>query len=226
MRPVSREGWLILGLALLKVIIHLATNTNYELQRDALLYYSLGENPAWGYVSVPPLIALLAKASTTLLGNTVFALRLLPALIGGLSVVVIARIVQMLKGKTMAIILATTAFIFSPAFLRSNTLFQPVSFNQFFWLLAGFLLVRMLITQKTHHWLYIFAILGIAFLNKYSVAFFIVAVLLGLLLTRQRKLLISRYFFIGGTMALLIILPNLILATRAGYSCPMGTSMS
>jgi hypothetical protein len=210
LKKVSKEWLIIIGLALFKLCIHLATNTNYELHRDALLYYSLGENLAWGYASVPPLIALISKFSTLIFGNTVFALRFFPALIGSVSVIIIARIVKELKGGIFAIIIAALAFIFSPAFLRSNTLLQPVSFNQFFWLFSGYLIVRLLNTQNPKYWLSIFIVFGIGFLNKYSIAFFIVAFLIAVLFTSHRNLLKSKYFFAGGLLGAIIILPNLI----------------
>ena len=209
-KRISKEWLLIIGLALLKLGIHLATNTNYELHRDAFLYYSLGENLAWGYASVPPLIALISKISTFLFGNTVFALRFFPALIGAISVIFIAKIVKELKGSYLAIIIASTAFIFSPAFLRTNTLFQPVAFNQFFWLLSGYLIVRLINTSNTKIWYSIFIVWGIAFLNKYSISFFIISFLVGILFTRQRNLLFSKNFIIGGIIGVVIILPNIL----------------
>lgn len=210
MKKIPKEWLIIIGLALFKFCIHLATNTNYELHRDALLYYSLGEHMAWGYASVPPFIALISKFSTFVFGNTVFALRLFPALIGSVSVIIIAKIVKELKGGILAIIIAVLAFIFSPAFLRSNTLFQPVSFNQFFWLFSSYLIVRLLNTKNPKYWLGLFIVFGIGFLNKYSIAFFIVSSLIAILLTNQRNLLKSKYFFAGGLLGIVIILPNLI----------------
>jgi len=210
LKKVSKEWLIIIGLALFKLCIHLATNTNYELHRDALLYYSLGENLAWGYASVPPFIALISKFSTLIFGNTVFALRFFPAIIGSVSVIIIARIVRELKGGIFAILIATMAFIFSPSFLRSNTLFQPVSFNQFFWLLSGYLIVKLLNTRNPKYWIVIFIVFGIGFLNKYSIAFFIVSFLIAILFTSHRKLLMSRYFYASGLLGIIIILPNLI----------------
>jgi hypothetical protein len=209
-KKISKEWLIIIGFALFKLCIHLATNTNYELHRDALLYYSLGEHMDWGYVSVPPFIALISKFSTFIFGNTVFALRFFPALIGSISVIIIAKIVKELNGGIFAIIIAVMAFIFSSSFLRSNTLFQPVSFNQFFWLLSGYLIIKLLNTRNPKFWLYIFIVFGIGFLNKYSIAFFIVAFLIAMLLTSHRNLLMSKYFFSGGLLGIIIILPNLI----------------
>lgn len=215
----KRAVFIVTGLALLKLIIHLFTNTNYELHRDALLYYSLGEHIDWGYMSVPPFIAIVSKVSTLLFGNTTFALRFFPAVIGSISVIIIARIVTELKGGTFAIIIASLAFILSPAFLRSNTLFQPVSFNQFFWLLSGYLTVKLINTREPKYWIWIFVVWGIGFLNKYSISFFIVSSLVAMLLTEHRVLLKSTYFFIGGTIGIVIILPNLL--WQHSYNWPL-----
>ena len=103
-------------LMLVKLGIHFATNTNYDLHRDAFLYYALGEHLDWGYVSVPPFIALVSRISVFLFGNTVFALRFFPAVVGSFSVLLIALIVKELKGTTLAVIIAATAFILSIAF--------------------------------------------------------------------------------------------------------------
>ena len=209
-KNISKEWLIIIGLALIKFLIHLLTNTNYELHRDAFLYYSLGEHLDWGYLSVPPLIALLSKTSVFLFGKTVFALRFFPALVGSVSVIIIAKIVKKLNGGIWAIIIAVLAFILSPAFLRSNTLFQPVSFNQFFWLLSAYLIVKLLKTSNPKIWMTIFIVFGIAFLNKYSISFFILSSFLAILLTEHRILFKSKYFIIGGIIGLIIILPNLI----------------
>ncbi len=221
---ISKEWLIILGFAVLKLSIHLATNTNYELHRDALLYYSLGEHLAWGYVSVPPLIGVISKFATLIFGNTTFALRFFPALIGSISVIIIARFVKELKGGILAMILAMSAFILSPAFLRSNTLFQPVSFNQFFWLLSGYLLIKLINTQNTKFWILIFLVWGIGFLNKYSITFFIISSLTALLLTKHRNLLKSKYFFTGGILGIIIILPNII--WQFSYNWPLMHHMS
>jgi hypothetical protein len=219
MQNNRRTTFIIAGLAIFKLCLHLFTNNNYELHRDALLYYSLGEHLDWGYMSVPPFIALVSKFSTLLFGNTTFALRFFPAVIGSVSVIIIARIIKEMKGGTMAIIIAALAFILSPAFLRSNTLFQPVSFNQFFWLLSGYLIVKLISTRDPKFWLWIFIVWGVGFLNKYSIAFFIVSSLVALMLTEHRNLFKSKYFFIGGSIGMLIILPNLI--WQYSYNWPL-----
>ncbi len=221
---ISKETVIVGSLALLKLAIHLLTMHNYELQRDAYLYYTLGEHLDWGYVSVPPLIGVISRFSTALFGNTVFALRIFPALAGSLSVIIIARLVKELRGGTMAVLIACLAFVLSPAFLRSNSLFQPVSFNQFSWLLSAYLLVKMVNRRDPRIWIWIMLTWGIAFLNKYSISFFIVASLLSLLVSRHRHLFRSWYFLAGGVLGVLIILPNLL--WQHSHNWPLLTHMA
>jgi hypothetical protein len=207
---VSPDGLLIIGLALLKLAIHFWTNTNYELHRDTYLYLALADHPDWGYISVPPLTPMLGKLTMALFGDSAFAIGFFPALIGAIAVMVIAMIVKELGGKSWAILLAGAAFMLSPAFLRSNTFLQPVSLDQFSWLFSGYFIVKLVQSQKPRYWIHLGILWGLAFLNKYAIVFFVLAFLLALLLTRDRHLILSKYFGIGWLLGLLIILPNLI----------------
>ena len=210
LKKLSKEWILIFTLALFKLIVHFLTNTNYELHRDAFLYLALGDHLDWGFMSVPPTIAVLGNVTRFLFGDSVFSIRIFPALIGAASVIMIGLIIRNFSGKTWAILLGCSAFILSPAFLRSNTLFQPVSFNQFYWLLTTYLVVKLVQTKNPKFWIHLGIVWGLAFLNKYAIAFLVVAFLIALSLTRDRNLFRSRYFVFGSLLAFLIVLPNLI----------------
>lgn len=207
---LSPEIGLIASLVILKLLAHFFTNANYELHRDVYLYLALAEHPDWGYISVPPLTPMIGKLAMALFGDSAFAVGFFPALIGAASLLVIALLVKELGGKTWALMIAGTAFILSPAFLRSNTFLMPVSFDQFAWLLSGYFIVLLLRKPDPRYWLHLGALGGIAFLNKYAIVFFMLAFLLALLLSPQRRLLRSKYFGFGVILGLLLILPNLI----------------
>ena len=138
--------WRILGLlATIKMGIHLFTNTitRYGLHRDEYLYISESDHLAWGYMEVPPMISIIGKFAKLVFGNTEFAVRFFPALIGAISILLIGVIVRDLGGKKKAQLIGGFGFLISPVFLGSNNLFQPVSFNQFMWLLSAFMMVRI-----------------------------------------------------------------------------------
>jgi len=61
------------------------------------------------------------------------------------------------------------------------------------------------------------ALAGIGFWNKHTILLFGLAVIAGLLLTRERRLMANRWFVLGGAVALLIFLPNLIWVIQHGF---------
>ena len=64
---------------------------------------------------------------------------------------------------------------------------------------------------------------GIGLLNKYSISIFGLGIVVGLVLTSERKALTHKWIWIGGLIALLIFLPNSYLGREmcitTGPSC-------
>ncbi len=216
MNPEPKNGihlgdWTIIILfAIAKLSIHLLTFNHFELHRDAYLYYAQSEHLARGFIAVPPFIAVVGKTATTLFGTSAFALRFFPALIGSINLIVIGKAVKVLKGGKVALILACGSYLLSPSYLHTNALFQPVAFDHFFWLSSCYAILLLLKYQDPKYWVWIAFAFGIGFLNKYSIAFLIVALAISLAFSTQRKLLFSPYFLIALLIGLVIILPNLI----------------
>jgi hypothetical protein len=221
---ISREWQLILLFASVKILFHFFTFSNFELHRDAYLYYAQSEHLAWGYISVPPSIAVFGKIATLIFGNTAFGLRFFPALIGGINLIIIGLAVKELGGKIIAISLASLAYLLSFSYLHVSTLFQPVSFNQFYWLLSGYLILVMIRRKNPKIWIWIAIVFGFAFLNKYSIVFFYTAFAISLLVTKHRYLYTSKYFLIALAVGFAIISPNLFWQYQNNW--PILTHMS
>lgn len=207
-----------------KLILHLFSNTNYGFHRDEFLYLDEGNHLAWGFFEVPPMLPFLGKVWTTILGDSLFAVRLLPALIGVLLVILIGKMVRDLGGKQWAVIIACGVFILSPSFLRTHTLFQPVSLNQFWWFLSAFWMVRLIKREQSKYWYYLGITTGFAMLSKYSIAFFLLAMFIGLLLTKERKWLTTKHPWIALGIGILICLPNLF--WQYNHNFPVVTHMA
>ena len=206
---LKKYDWqLLAGLAFFKLIVHLLANTNYGFHRDEFLYLAQGEHLDFGYMEVPPMIAVYAKMALSF-GGSLFLVRLLPTMIGVLSVILIGILIKDLGGKRWAQFFGCIAFIFAPVFLRGNMLFQPVAFNQFMWFLSAFVMIRLVKTQNLKYWFYFGVVAGFAILTKYSVAFFYVAMFLGILLTEQRKWLTKPQPYLAILLALMIASPNI-----------------
>jgi hypothetical protein len=82
-RPPFAAG-VVLALAALKLALHVAVNlrTPYGVHRDELLYMAMGERLRLWSMDFPPLIALVSLLQRGLLGDSLVAIRLVPALAG------------------------------------------------------------------------------------------------------------------------------------------------
>jgi len=199
---------------LIFVVIRLALNlfaiSHFGFQRDELLHLALGDHLGWGFKEVPPFIALLAKISTTIFGDSVFATRIFSTIASGLLIWFTGRLVVEFGGGKFGIALACLAQMCSPAFLASGYLFQPVVFDQLWWLMSAYLVVRYVNTGIPKYLYLLGIVVGIGLLTKYTMAFFVAALLISLLLTNQRKVLWNRHVLVSVLIALIIFLPNII----------------
>ena len=199
---------LIYFFGLSKLLIHFFTNTNYGLHRDEYLYLDQGNHLGWGFMEIPPLLPVFSKIIGWL-GSSVFATRLFPVLIGVTTIILAGMIVKNLGGKKWAIIFTCGGLLLSPAMLGSNTLYQPVSFNQFFWFLSAYLLLQAIKTEQPRFWYFLGISIGFGFLMKYSIVFYGLSVVVALLFTSQRKWLMIKFPYLTLLIALMIASPNL-----------------
>src|SRR5258708_1247810 len=98
-------------------LIHILLDGRYGYFRDELYYAACGQHLAWGYVDQAPLIAVVARLSRALFGDSLHALRFFPALASGAKIVLTAWIVRELRGGRYAQYLAATAVLVWPVFL-------------------------------------------------------------------------------------------------------------
>ncbi len=107
---------LILG-ALVKFAIHLYYAPGYGLFFDELYTIALSRHLAFGYVDLPPLVPALVALSRLLLGESFFAMHIVPALAGSGTLVLVCLITKEFGGKTFAVALSALAFIVVPFWL-------------------------------------------------------------------------------------------------------------
>lgn len=206
---MKRTDLLLYTLALLKVIIpYFLQHPVYEPHRDEFLYLAEGRHLAFGFMEVPPMLSIFAWL-THLFGGGMFWVKLWPSLFGAATFIVAGKLVQTLGGKTFALLLLFLPFLFG-VYLRVFFLFQPNPPEIFFWTLIAFALIRFTQTSKNSY-LYLFGVsVALGMLSKYSVAFFTVSMLGGLLCTRHRTIFTHKHFWLAALVGFIIFLPNLI----------------
>jgi hypothetical protein len=192
------------------LLIHFLTNSGYGYFRDELYYIACGKHLAFGYVDQPPLSILLVRLSNALFGDAPFALRLLPAIAGSLTVALTGAIARELGGRTWAIALGCTASLCALVFLVNANFFSMNAFEPLFWMGCIYLLVRLINDASPRLWLWFGLLAGLGLENKHSMAFFGIGMLAGIVLTSVRRHLTQKWIWLGGFVAFLVALPNVL----------------
>ncbi len=210
-RPATRRDLLpVFLIAVAILLLHTLTNMRYGFHRDELQFLSDALHLGWGYVAYPPLTPFIERLSMVLFGFTLEGLRLFSVLAQAGIVVTAGLIARTLGGNRVAITTAALAAALAPIALFEGTEFQYTTFEQFGWVLATYGVVRLLDSEDERWWLWIAAFAGLGIMAKYTVVFFVVALLAGFVLTPARRFLASRWFLFGCGLTVAIVLPNLI----------------
>jgi len=207
---LKKQDPLVWALAIFSVIIHLLFNGNLEYHRDELLYFSLGQHPDFGFASVPPMIGWIAWIMQNIFGYSLFAVRLFPAIMSGVMVLIVADMARELGGKRFASILAAVGFIISVYGLRTFSLYQPVHLDVFFWTMTFYLVIKYINSENSKYFIWFGIIAGLALLNKYLIGLLFIIYMLVILFTNHRKILVDKMFWIGMGAGFLVFLPNFI----------------
>ena len=205
MKPLHRFLYL---LALVKLVLpFLLQDGLYEPHRDEFLYLAEGRHMAWGYMEVPPLLSVFAWL-IHLCGGGFFWIKFWPSLLGACNFLLVGKLILSLGGKWFALVLGFLPFVLG-VYLRIHYLFQPNFLEIGCWTLMACCMVWFVQTGQ-NKWLYFFGIsAGLGMLSKYSVAIFGASLLLGLLMTPQRKIFANKHFYAACLLAFFIFLPNL-----------------
>jgi 4-amino-4-deoxy-L-arabinose transferase-like glycosyltransferase len=220
----GRKGRLVLGagavvalVAAAKLLVHLYAGRHYGYFVDELYYLACSRHLDWGYVDQPPLIAVVTWMVRTVLGESLPVIRLLPAIAGAGEVILTALIAREFGGGRFAQALAALSVLVAPGILGLHNLLTMNAFEPLLWMGCAWLLVRIVKTGNERLWIWFGILAGVGLENKYSMLIFGAGMVLGLLLTPQRKCLGSRWVWIGGAIAFLIFLPNLLWNIREHF---------
>jgi len=207
----------IIFLALISISLHLLVVNNLEYHRDELLYFSLGLHPAFGYATVPPLIGWIAWFIQNLFGSSVFAVRLLPALLSGVMILMAASLAKELGGSKYASFIAALGLSVSIFFMRSFGLFHPVHIEIFLWTLGVYMVVKYINTHNGKYLIFLGIVAGIALLNKYLAGLLFIGLFLIIPFTEYRTIFRKNKFWVGIAVAFCIFLPNLMWQAERGF---------
>ncbi len=206
---MTKKAIILYCFILLKFVIqYFAFASEYDLDNDELLHLDLGKHLAWGYTSIPPVTAGISYIIHHL-GGSVFWVKFFPALFGALTLVVVWKTIEELKGNLYALVLGSVSVTFSVLLLPFLAL-HPTSLDCLLWTVMFYTIFKF-INSENNKWLWMASLtFAIGFLNKYNIGFLVLGLLPAVLLTKHRKIFINKHFYLSLLAALIIVSPHLI----------------
>ncbi|MCU7523754.1 MAG: glycosyltransferase family 39 protein [Ignavibacteria bacterium] len=208
--------FILLILSLITLLIHFFTNyfTQFGIFRDELYYIACSRRPAMGYVDQPPLSIFLLGLSRLTFGDSLFSIRILPALSGALSVFITGLTVRRLGGGRYAVVLSAVSYIAAPIFLAMNNIYSMNAIDILLWTLAFYILILILGRdtegKNARYWIWLGIVLGLGLMNKISMMWFGGGLFLALLTRQYRHYLKTPRPYIAALTAFILFLPFIV----------------
>ena len=209
-RSLAQGMGVIWALALAKLLFHVYFNNQYGYFRDEFDYMSCGDHLAWGYVDQPPLIPFLIRICRAVLGDSLRSIRFIPALASSFLVVQTALIARELGGRAFALLLSAVAIVIAPQYLSNGSLLSTNCLEPNLWMGCAYFAILAIKHESPRNWLWFGVLVGIGLEEKYTIALFAFGIVVGLLLTEQRRVFLNKWIWFGGLAAFLIFLPNVL----------------
>ncbi len=212
--PSARSDAAVLtAFAALILVAHFFIGNGYGFHRDELQFLDDGFHLHWGFVAYPPMTAFCGRIAVALFGVSPQVFRLPAAIVNALSLLLIGLTARELGGRRPAQLLTMLAAL--PLTLAFSCFMQYNTFDLLSVTILVLCTARVLACGDERLWIGTGIGVGLGVLSKYSIAFPVLGLLVGLaLLPSQRHHLRSRWFWYGVLAAALIAVPNLIWLAR------------
>ena len=208
----AKNGMLaVAGIAAFSFVLHMVFNGRYGYFRDEFNYIICGNHPAWGYVDQPPMVPILSRIFRAVFGDSLRSIRLMPVLSTSALILLTGVITRELGGRRFAVVLSALTILIAPIYLSGGSLLTSnCCLEVLLWMGCVYFAILAAKRDQPRYWLWFGVVAGIGLQEKYSIAVLGFAIVIGLLLTGQRRFLLNKWMWLGGAAAFLIFLPNLM----------------
>jgi hypothetical protein len=217
MPAVPRGSWLAASAITLVLAV---LGGRYGFHRDELYFIEAGRHAAWGYPDQPPLVPLLATAWSDLTGGSLWAFRIVPALLTGLLVVVASLTSRAMGGTSAEQVGTAVAAAVTALFVGAGHLFSTTTFDILGTATTLLLAIRALQAPPERDlgpWLAVGLAAGVTMEIKTLVATVAVAALVGLLAAGPWEPLRRPGPYVAALVALVLAAPNLVWQAANGW---------
>jgi hypothetical protein len=103
-------------------------------------------------------------------------------------------------------------------YLAIDSFFSMNAFEPLFWMGGAYFIILAVKRNEPRFFLWFGFLAGLGLLNKHSTLFFGFGIFVGLLLTRARRFFKSHWLWLGGAIAFVLFLPNIIWEYRHDWA--------
>jgi hypothetical protein len=184
---------------------------------DEFYYIACANRPAFGFVDHPPLAPFILTIFQFIFGNSLFAIRFLPALASAFMVFYTGIITKEIGGGKYAQALAAITAASVPSIIAMAGFYSMNAFEPLLAIIAILITVRMIKDNNTIRWIPLGIVLGLGIMNKHTFTVIIFVLVISLLLAGKWKLILNRWFILGGLIAFIIFVPNILWQISNNY---------
>ncbi len=208
----------VLIIAGISFLAHVLVGDNYGYFRDELYVMAMSQHPAFGYVDVPPLVPWITLIPRFLIGNALWAIHVISALVCVGTIILTGLMARLLGGTGWVQGLAALGSATALVLLGTGSLYAYDVFDEFWWALCATILIVLLRDERPRRWLAFGLVAGLGLLTKETILFWGFALVVGLGLSPQRRLLCTRWTLFGGLIAFALVLPFVIWNALNGWA--------
>jgi hypothetical protein len=199
--------------------VHLLLATRYGYHADELYFIECGRHLAFGYVDHAPMIPWLARAAEELAGSTNLVMLRVPAIAASCgTLAVLGLLTAKWGGGLRAQLIALLSFLLAPAHLRLASMLDIPVVEVFLCAAATYQVTRALERRRHIDWLLLGAIVGLALLTKHTVLLWVACLLVGVLVTPQRRVFATPGPWLAAAVATVLFAPNVLWQLKHDYA--------
>ncbi len=209
---------IIIYLMAANFVLHVATGLQYGLFSDENYYYAMSNHLDFGYVDVTPITAWLMALSRFLLGDSIAAMRVFPALAGSFTMLFAALTARKMGGGKFAQVLTALAVMLAPMYTAIFSTFIYDAFDQLMSAIVIFMAAKILHGEDSPKtWVLFGLLIGIGIMVKITIGFLVLSLVFGLLLTRARRYFKSKWLWRSAAIAFACFVPYIIWQCIHGF---------
>ena len=203
---------MLLGLAAVYFLIEFIPGVfgHYGYFIDEFYYLACADHLAAGYVDHPPLSVLLLWAVRAVAGDSLAALRLVPALAGAMTLVITGLMARRLGAGRFGQVVAAAAAMTASVYHVFFSYYSMNALSVLLWSAGFWLLIEIERRNSQRLWLAFGGLTGVALLDKHTFVMLPLSLAASMVLTSARRHLARRWFWLGSAVAAGLVLPNLV----------------